>query len=43
MRYDAHIHMLLDGEDWRAAIARHKAAPDEDYIRAVLARYRALG
>ena len=43
MRYDAHIHMLLDGEDWRAAIARHKAAPDEDYIRAVLARYRARG
>ena len=43
MRYDAHIHILLDGEDWRAAIARHKTAPDEDYIRAVLACYRALG
>ena len=43
MRYDAHIHMLLDGENWRAAIARHEAAPDEDYIRTVLARYRALG
>ena len=43
MRYDAHIHMLLDGEDWRAAIARHKTAPDEGYIRAVLARYRAWG
>ena len=43
MRYDAHIHMLLDGEDWRVAIARHKTAPDEGYIRAVLARYRARG
>ena len=43
MRYDAHIHMLLDGENWRAAIARHRDAPDEDSIRAVLARYKALG
>lgn len=43
MRYDAHIHMLLDGENWRAAIARHEDAPDEDYICAVLARYRAQG
>ena len=43
MRYDAHIHMLLDGENWRAAIARHRDAPDEDYIRAVLARYQTLG
>ena len=27
VRYDAHIHMLLDGENWRAAIARHRDAP----------------
>ncbi len=43
MRYDAHIHMVLDGENWRAAIARHRTAPDEAYIRAVLASYQAQG
>ena len=40
---DCHIHMVLDGVDWKNAIARHETAPDEDYIRNVLARYRDLG
>ncbi len=40
---DAHIHMVLDGVDWRAAIARHQPKPREEWIREILARYRALG
>ena len=43
MNCDCHIHMALDGADWRAALARHQAAPDEAFIRMTLARYRALG
>ena len=43
MRADCHMHMVLDGVEWRAAIARHKEAPQEDFIRNVLARYRDLG
>lgn len=43
MRCDCHIHMVLDGADWRAAIARHKAAPDEMWIRQVLSGYRKEG
>ena len=26
---DCHIHMVLDGVNWKDAIARHKAAPRE--------------
>ena len=29
MRCDCHMHMILDGFDWRAAIRRHSEAPDE--------------
>ena len=43
MRADCHMHMVLDGVEWRAAIARHKEAPQENFIRNVLARYRDLG
>ena len=43
MRADCHMHMVLDGVEWRAAIARHKEAPQEDFIRDVLGRYRELG
>ena len=43
MRADCHMHMVLDGVEWRAAIARHKEAPQENSIRNVLARYRDLG
>ena len=43
MRADCHMHMVLDGVEWRAAIARHKEAPQENFIRNVLTRYRDLG
>ena len=43
MRADCHMHMILDGYEWRSAIARHKERPDEDFIRQVLTIYRDLG
>ena len=43
MKADCHMHMVLDGEYWKDAIARHSAAPDEAFIRDTLARYRDLG
>lgn len=35
--------MVLDGADWKAAIAVHREGPDEALIRSRLARYRDLG
>lgn len=43
MKADCHMHMVLDGIDWKAAIARHRVMPDEDFIRKTLDRYRDLG
>lgn len=43
MRADCHIHMVLDGRDWRGAIGRHQKGPDISWIRTVLARYQELG
>lgn len=43
MAIDCHIHMVLDGENWKTAIARHDPAPQETFVRAMLARYRELG
>lgn len=43
MRCDCHIHMVLDGQDWRSAIRRHKESPDLAFIRETLAHYQALG
>lgn len=43
MLCDCHIHMVLDGDNWRSAIARHSTAPDDSQIHAVLAHYQALG
>ena len=43
MYCDCHIHMVLDGRDWKAAIAAHRAGPDESLLRARLERYRAAG
>jgi hypothetical protein len=34
------MHMILDGVAWKAAINRHREAPEEDFIRRVLAAYR---
>lgn len=43
MRVDCHMHMVLDGDNWKAAIARHKAAPADGFIHATLRRYQILG
>ena len=43
MKADCHIHMVLDGVDWRSAIARHENAPCEAFIRDALRRYQELG
>ena len=40
---DCHIHMILDGVDWKTAIARHTQQPQQAYIREKLASYRAKG
>ena len=40
---DCHIHMVLDGEYWKAAIARHAQGPDVPWIREVLEQYRQAG
>ena len=41
IKYDCHIHALLDGSDWKASIARHREKPQEDAVRAALAAARA--
>ena len=43
MRADCHMHMVLDGFDWKAAIGRHKNKPDMAFIHKTLATYRDLG
>ncbi|MBE6975651.1 MAG: Xaa-Pro dipeptidase [Ruminococcaceae bacterium] len=43
MRADCHMHMILDGQYWRSAIARHAASPDIPWIRNILAGYQAQG
>lgn len=43
MYSDCHIHMVLDGIDWKASIARHAAGPDDTVIRAALENYARLG
>ena len=40
---DCHMHMVLDGVDWKAAIRRHASALEEGWIRAVLQEYKRLG
>ena len=43
MRVDCHMHMVLDGLDWKAAIHRHQAGPDDGFIHRALAAYRDAG
>ncbi len=43
MRADCHIHIVLDGVDWKNAIARHSRKPHEGFIREQLKKYQALG
>ena len=40
---DCHMHMILDGVDWRAAIARHQKGPDEEFLRRCLKAYQDRG
>ena len=37
------MHMVLDGVEWKSAIARHSGGVDEAFIRKTLAVYRDLG
>lgn len=43
MIWDCHMHMILDGADWKNAIHRHSTAPEENWIRQQLQRYREQG
>lgn len=43
MKQDCHVHMLLDGVDWKKAIERHREGPDYEWIRNVLKKYQQLG
>ena len=40
---DCHIHMVLDGEYWKSAIARHENGPDRAWIASVLECYQRAG
>lgn len=42
-KVDCHIHMVLDGENWKASIRRHEDGPRAEEIRQVLAKYADLG
>jgi len=43
MLCDCHMHMVLDGLDWRAAIRRHSEGTDDPWIRKMLKRYQSAG
>ena len=43
MTVDCHMHMVLDGVEWRAAIGRHRENPDDVWIRQVLETYQKKG
>ena len=40
---DLHIHMLLSGSDWKAAIAGHQPEPNDILIRNRLSAYQTAG
>ena len=43
MRCDCHMHMILDGYEWKAAIARHAEKTDDAWIRQQIEIYHQLG
>ena len=43
MKQDCHMHMVLDGVYWKAAIARHSGGVDMDFVRRTLDTYRRQG
>ena len=40
---DCHMHMVLDGVDWKNAIHRHASGADIPWIRQILSRYKEKG
>jgi len=40
---DCHIHALLDGENYKTAIGRHRAGVDKGYVEKTVAMYAKLG
>ena len=43
MKPDCHMHMILDGMDYKKAIGRHRDGADVEFIRSTLAQYQRLG
>ena len=43
MLADCHMHAVLDGVDWRAAIGRHREQVNEEFIHQMLGAYRGAG
>ena len=43
MKADCHIHAVLDGVDWKAALKRHSQKPDETFVRNMLRTYQEQG
>ena len=43
MHADCHMHMILDGLEWRGAIRRHAGGPDIPWIREILKIYQSQG
>jgi len=43
MQSDCHMHMILDGYEWKSAIARHAEKPDDVWIRQQIETYHKLG
>ncbi len=43
MYCDCHMHMVLDGVNWKAAIDRHREQVEEEWVRKTLGIYRDLG
>ena len=40
---DCHMHMVLDGVEWRSAMGRHREQVQEDWVRQVLRSYADAG
>ncbi len=43
MRCDCHMHMVLDGYHWKAAMQQHEPVPNDRFIRQVLTQYQKDG
>lgn len=43
MKSDCHMHMVLDGMDWKAAIGRHRQTVDMEFVRSTMKLYAQQG